>query len=308
MFIIPTLIILSMLVFGITRIIPGDLIDMMVSEQASYTEIDRAQVEKSLGLDVPIYVQYTRWVSQIITKGDFGKSLWRGTSVTDDIIKRLPVTFELGVMAIIIALVIAFPVGILSALRQDTVADYIGRTVAVTGLSVPNFWIGTMVMVFPAIWWGWSPPVIYIPFKEDPLGNLLQFIIPAVIMGTSMAAIIMRMTRTMMLEVLRQDYIRTAWAKGLRERVVVVRHALKNAMIPIITIIGLIIPTVVGGSVIMEQIFALPGMGRLVVSATFDRDYPVIIAVALFISVAILLVNLLIDLSYAYLDPRIRYE
>jgi len=306
--VIPTLVILSMLVFGIIRIIPGSIIDLMVTQEAVLADVTRDQIEAALGLDKPIHVQYGNWVKNIITKGDLGKSLWRKTPVTHEIMVRLPVTFELGLMSIIIALLIAFPVGIWSAIRQDTAGDYIGRTFAIAGLAIPNFWIATLVMVFPALWWNWSPPVQYIAFKDDPGGNLLQFVLPAVIMGTSMSATTMRMIRTMMLEVLRQDYIRTAWSKGLTERVVVMRHALKNALIPVITIIGFLIPVMVGGSVIMEQIFVLPGIGRLMVTATFDRDYPVIIGVTLFVSVAILLVNVLVDISYAYLDPRIQYR
>ena len=306
--VIPTLIILSMIVFGVIRIIPGNIIDLMVTQDAVLKEMDRAAIEKSLGLDTPIHVQYGRWLRDIITKGELGKSLWRKTSVTEDIMTRLPITFELGSMAIIIALLVAFPVGIWSALRQDTIGDYIGRTFAILGMAVPGFWIATLVMVFPALWWGWSPPVQYIPFGDDPGANLMQFIVPAVIMGMSMSATTMRMLRTTMLEVMRQDYIRTAWAKGLRERVVVMRHALKNALIPVITIIGFLIPVMIGGSVIMEQIFTLPGIGRLMVTATFDRDYPVIIGVTMFVSVAVLIVNLLVDISYAYLDPRIQYR
>ena len=306
--VIPTLIILSILVFGVIRIIPGNIIDLMVTQDAVLAEMDREALEKALGLDKPIHIQYGSWLGDIITKGDLGKSLWRKTSVTGDIMTRLPITFELGMMSIIIALVVAFPVGIWSALRQDTAGDYIGRTFAIMGMAVPGFWVATLVMVFPALWWNWSPPVQFIAFADDPGGNLAQFIIPAVIMGMAMSATTMRMIRTMMLEVLRQDYIRTAWAKGLRERVVVIRHALKNALIPVVTIIGFLIPVMIGGSVIMEQIFTLPGIGRMMLTATFDRDYPVIIGVTMFISVAILIVNLLVDISYAYLDPRIQYR
>jgi len=306
--VIPTLIILSMMVFGVVRIIPGSVIDLMVTQDAVLKEMDREAIEKSLGLAQPIHVQYGRWLKGIITEGDLGKSLWRKTSVTNDIMARLPITFELGVMALIIAMLVAFPVGIWSALRQDTLGDYVGRTFAIMGMAVPGFWVATLIMVFPALWWNWSPPVQYIPFKEDAWANITQFIVPALIMGMAMSATTMRMIRTMMLEVMRQDYIRTAWSKGLRERVVVMRHALKNALIPVVTIIGFLIPVMIGGSVIMEQIFVLPGVGRLMVTATFDRDYPVIIGVAMFISIAVLVANLLVDISYAYLDPRIQYR
>ncbi len=187
-------------------------------------------------------------------------------------------------------------------------ADYAGRSVAILGLATPNFWLGIMVMLYPAIWWGWSPPLELIPFAEDPLGNLGVFIIPSLILGTAMAAATMRLTRTMMLEVLRQDYIRTAWSKGLRERAVVMRHAVKNALIPVVTLIGLQLPLLVGGSVIIENIFNLPGLGRLMVTALQGRDYPVVSGVNLFFAAAVVGFNLITDLVYAFLDPRVRYE
>ena len=211
-------------------------------------------------------------------------------------------------MAIVIGLVIALPVGIYSAMRQDTAADYAGRSVAIIGLATPNFWLGTMVMLYPAIWWGWSPPIEMIAFTEDSLGNIGMFLIPSLILGTASAAATMRMTRTMMLEVLRQDYIRTAWAKGLRERVVVLRHSVKNALIPVVTLIGLQLPILIGGSVIMENIFSLPGLGRLLLTALDTRDYPMVSGVNLFFATAVVLFNLLIDLLYTWLDPRVRYD
>ena len=190
-------------------------------------------------------------------------------------------------MSIVIGLVIALPVGIYSAIRQDTAADYLGRSIAVIGLATPNFWLGIMVMIFPAIWWGWSPPMEWVSFTEDPLGNLGILIIPSLILGTAVSAATMRMTRTMMLEVLRQDYIRTAWSKGLKERVVIIRHAVKNALIPVVTLVGLQLPILVGGSVIMENIFNLPGLSRLTVKALTDRDYPVVSGVNLFFATAV---------------------
>jgi len=233
----------------------------------------------------------------------------RGKVAVDElIIGRLPVTIELGLMSIVIGLVIALPVGIYSAVRQDTAADYLGRSVAIIGLATPNFWLGMMVMIFPAIWWGWTPPLKLIPFTEDPLGNLGMFLIPSLIVGTATAASTMRMTRTMMLEVLRQDYIRTSWSKGLKERVVVLRHALKNALIPVVTLIGMELPIVVGGAVIMENIFNLPGLGQLMVNALIARDYPLISGINLVFATAVVGINLLIDLIYAFLDPRVRYK
>jgi peptide/nickel transport system permease protein len=220
----------------------------------------------------------------------------------------LPVSIGLGVLAIVIGLVIALPVGIYSAIRQDTAADYVGRTAAIIGMATPNFWLALMVMIFPAIWWGWSPPMEWVPFTEDPLGNLGILIIPSLILGTAMSASTMRLTRTMMLEVLRQDYIRTAWSKGLRERIVVIRHAIKNALIPVVTLIGMQLPLLIGGSVIMENIFTLPGIGDLLLNALKLRDYPVVSGVNMFYASLVMVIILLTDLIYPYLDPRVRYS
>ena len=308
--IIPTLWLLTLIVFFMVRFIPGDVIDIMVDkmELDAGGTVDRATIERKLGLDLPVYVQYGRWLGDMFLHGTLGESLWGGWTVEERIIGRLPVTVELGVMAIIIGLLIALPVGIYSAIRQDTAADYLGRTAAIIGLATPNFWLALMVMIYPAIWWGWSPPMEWVPFTEDPLGNLGVLIIPSLILGTAMSASTMRLTRTMMLEVLRQDYIRTAWSKGLSERVVVVRHATKNALIPVVTLIGLSLPILVGGSVIIENIFNLPGLGRLMVVALNNRDYPVVSGINLFFAVAVIGINLMIDLTYPFVDPRVRYK
>ena len=319
---IPTLFILTIIVFLSVRFIPGDVIDVMVGRMIHYGDFDREALERMLGLDVPVYVQYGRWIGVLPTPdwvtgesryngllhGTLGESLLGDWTVEEKIIGRLPVTIELGVLALVIGLVIALPVGIYSAMRQDTAADYVGRSAAIIGMATPNFWLATMVMIFPAIWWGWSPPMEYIPFTEDPLGNLGVLIIPSVILGTALSASTMRMTRTMMLEVLRQDYIRTAWSKGLRERVVVVRHAIKNALIPVVTLIGMQLPILIGGSVIMENVFNLPGLGRLMVNALEERDYPMVSGVNLVFATAVVGVNLFIDLIYPYFDPRVRYS
>ena len=308
--IIPTLWILTIIVFLMVRFIPGDVIDIMVDkmELNAGGDVDREAIERMLGLDVPVYVQYGRWMGDILLHGTLGESLWGGWSVEERILGRLPLTIELGVMSIVIGILIALPVGIYSAIQQDTAADYVGRTAAVLGLATPNFWLALMVMIYPAIWWGWSPPMEWVPFTEDPLGNLGVLIIPSLILGTAMSAGTMRLTRTMMLEVLRQDYIRTAWSKGLREKVVVMRHAVKNALIPVVTGIGLSFPILVGGSVIIENIFNLPGLGRLMVVALNNRDYPVVAGINLFFATMVVGNNLMIDLIYPYLDPRVRYS
>ena len=305
---IPTLFILTVIVFLTVRFIPGDAIDTMMLRLELF-DIDREDLLRSLGLDVPVHVQYGRWMSGILLRGTFGESLFGGPiPIEERILAKLPVTMELGLMAIVIAIIIALPVGIYSAIRQDGVGDFVGRSAAVIGLATPNFWLGIMVVIYPAIWWGWTPPLEYVSFGEDQLANLGILIIPSLILGTAMSAQTMRLTRTMMLEVLRQDYIRTAWAKGLKEKVVVIRHALKNAMIPVVTGIGLSLPLLVGGSVILENIFNLPGLGRLAITALEERDYPVISAVNLFFATAVLVFNLLIDLIYPYLDPRVRHR
>ena len=266
--VIPTLFILSILVFLSVRFIPGDVIDVMQGRLGGLGRVDRAALEQMLGLDQPVYVQYGRWLGDILLHGSLGRSL----------------------------------------IRQDTAVDYAGRSIAILGLATPNFWLALMVMIYPAVWWGWSPPMRLITFSEDPLGNLGMFLIPSLILGTYLAAATMRMTRTMMLEVLRQDYIRTAWSKGLKERVVVVRHAIKNVLIPVVTLIGLQLPILVGGSVIMENIFNLPGLGRLGLDALNNRDYPVVAGINLVFATAVMGINLMIDLVYAFLDPRVRYQ
>ena len=307
---IPTLFIVSMLVFLSVRLLPGDFVDILLSDpRYGATDVDRERFREMLGLNVPAHVAYVQWIRGILLEGTLGQSLLRGHKPVEvKILDRVPVTLELGGAALLIGLVIALPVGIYSAVRQDTLGDYAGRGVAIFGLATPNFWLALMVLIFPGIWWGWTPPLRLFDFSEDPLAHVGMFLIPGLILGTGLSAATMRMTRTMLLEVLRQDYVRTAWAKGLRERLVVVRHALKNALIPVVTLIGLQLPILVGGSVIIETLFNLPGLGSLLVQALSNRDYPMVSGINLFFATFILFANLLIDLLYAYLDPRIRYQ
>jgi len=307
---IPTLFIVTIIVFLTVRLIPGDIIDIMMGEFGGEERADmgREELEEIMGLDMPFHVQYGRWIGDIILHGSLGKTLHGQLPISDRIIARLPVTFELGLMGLMLGLLIALPIGIYSAIRQDSWGDYVGRSIAIIFISVPSFWVASIVMIYPAIWWGWSPPVKLIHFSDDPAGNLGMFIIPAFILGMLLCGTTMRMTRTMMLEVLRQDYIRTAWSKGLKERVIVARHAMKSAFIPIITIVGMQVPILVGGAVIIEQIFAMPGMGTLMLEALRRRDYPLVSGINLFIAAAIIVINLLVDLTYGYLDPRVRYR
>jgi peptide/nickel transport system permease protein len=303
---IPTLLFASLIVFATVRMIPGDVIDMMLSQNdLAADKLSRDQLVQALGLDKPVAEQYLIWVSGIL-KGDFGRSLWQSTPVLELVLQRLPVTFELGVIALAVGLVIALPIGVYSAVRQDTVGDFVARSFSILLLAVPSFWMGTMVMVFPSIWWGWSPEVSYVKFADAPLQNLKQMIVPAMVLGASLSAVTMRMTRTMMLEVMRQDYIRTARAKGLNQRLVIMRHALRNALIPVITLVGLQAPLLIGGAIVIEQIFVIPGMGLLLLEAVNQRDYPIITGVFLTVGLAVMLINLMVDLSYGLLDPRVR--
>ncbi len=279
--------------------------------------MDLAAIEKVLGIDVPLIEQYGRWLGVIpgaegnfsgILQGDLGISLWTQQPVADEIARRLPVSIELGLIALLIELIIALPIGIYSAIRQDSIGDYIGRSLATILTTLPSFWVGIMVILIGSLWFGIPPSVVYIPFIEGPIRNLRQFIIPAFILGMLPAGTIMRMTRSMMLEVLRQDYIRTAWAKGLKERVINIRHAFKNALIPIITLFGVTIPPLIGGSVIIEVIFGLPGLGRLLVNAITSRDYTTVSGVIFAYAFVLVLVNLVVDLTYGYIDPRVHLE
>ena len=325
---IVTLFLVSIIVFLMIRLVPGDIVERLIAELElksgqGVTEIraNRALLERAFGVDVPIHVQYGRWIGVLsgpdwvtgephyngILQGSLGVSLRSTVPVTELILGRIGVTVQLGLMAIMISVIMALPIGIYSAIRQDTVGDYSGRIVAIIFISVPSFWMAMLILLYPAIWWGWSPEIKLIFFREDPLGNLWQFFVPAFILGMAGAGGLMRITRGMMLEVLRQDYIRTAYSKGLKERVVVIRHALKNALIPVVTIVGAGLPMLVGGSVIMEQIFALPGTGRLLLNALERRDYTIVSGISLVIATAIVVANLLVDISYAYLDPRVRY-
>lgn len=302
---VPTLIFTSIIVFASIRLIPGDVIDLMLAQNDISTGNDRAVIEAALGLDQPIYIQYFVWLSDVLN-GDLGRSLWQNTPVTEQLALTLPITFELGLLALFVALSVAIPIGIYSAMKQDSVGDYITRSFSLLMLAVPSFWLATLVMVFPSVWWRWAPPLQYTPFSEDPIANLAHMSVPAILLGLSLSAVTMRMTRTMMLEVLRQDYIRTARAKGLRENVVIVRHALRNCLIPVVTLVGLQAPLLIGGAVILEQIFVIPGMGLMLLEAVFQRDYPVVTGIFLVVGISILVINLIVDLTYSFLDPKVR--
>jgi peptide/nickel transport system permease protein len=301
---IPSLLLATLIVFTLPRLIPGDVVELMLQEKA-YAK-DLAELRAKLGLDRPIPVQYAAWLRRTV-RGDLGESLWTSRPVAEELAARLPVTLVLGSLAIVMALVIAVPVGIVAAVRADTLQDYAARSAAVLGLSVPGFWLATLAILMPAIWWGWTPAGTFVEFSASPLGWLAQFLLPALILGIASSAALMRLTRGMLLEVLRQDYIRTAWAKGLAERFVILKHALRNAVIPVVTVLGIQIAQIVGGTVIIESIFGFPGMGRFLFEGIMQRDYPVIQGVNVVVVSTIVLVNLAIDALYAALDPRIRF-
>jgi peptide/nickel transport system permease protein len=294
-------------VFGLMRVMPGDAITLLMGESGNVSERDLAKVRKQLRLDLPYHEQYALWVWQMVSFSP-GDSLFTGEAITTSLKKAIPVTLELAALAMVLGIVIAVPIGVLSATRQDTASDYAGRVVAVSGLSLPDFWLGTLVITFAAIWFHWIPPIGYVSLWESPWRNLQQFLLPAAVLGFRLAAATMRMTRSTVLEVLREDYVRTAWAKGLEGRIVVYKHALKNALIPVVTIIGGQLGVLLAGTVVVETIFALPGMGRLTVEAILFRDYPVVQTNVMLVAGTLVTLNLLVDLSYAWLDPRIRYR
>jgi peptide/nickel transport system permease protein len=297
----------SLVIFSLVRILPGDAVIMQLDQAAAPTPETLTRARQELGLERPFLAQYRTWITGA-AQGDLGRSLITRRPVTQELLKRINLTSHLAVMSVIVAMLIALPIGILSAVKQDTTSDYVGRFVAVLGLSLPDFWLATVVITFLAIWVQWIPPIGFAPLWEDPARCLSQLLIPALIIGARLAAVSMRMTRSSLLEVLRQDYIRTARAKGTREWAVILRHALKNAFIPVVTVIGQQFSVLLGGTVIVEFIFLQPGVGSLMLDAVLLRDYTLIQGAVLFFSAVIVLTNLLVDLSYAWLDPRIRYR
>lgn len=302
---VPTLLLVSFFIFCIVRLLPGDIVSIMIAEQG-YAD-DEKELSQRLGLDKPLVVQYAAYLKNVL-KGDLGISLWSGKPVLEELTRRLPTTLRLAIMALFWTILMGVPIGVISALYQDRWSDYIMRSAAIGGLSIPGFWIATLLLVFGAIWFKWVPPMDYVPFTVSPIKSLSQLLVPSFILSIALSASIMRMTRTMMLEVMKEDYIRTARAKGLAGWVVVVRHALKNALIPVLSIMGIQIAFLIGGTVIMESIFVLPGMGKYLLDAITWRDYPAIQGINLFICTGVIIINLIVDLLYGLFDPRIRYR
>jgi peptide/nickel transport system permease protein len=305
--IVPTAFLVVTLAFFAMHIVPGDAVLASIEEGTSLRPEQIAQMRESLGIDKPLLVQYGNWLRNAL-QGDFGKSLATGRPVTQQLIKAIPVSLELALLSQVIALAVAVPIGIISALRQDTFWDYVLRVFSIGMLAAPNFWLATLAIVLGAYWFFWAPPFGYVAIWQDPVVNMKQFLLPAAIMGLHGSATAMRMTRSAVLEVLRQDYIRTAHAKGLSPRRILMVHVLKNALIPVVTIWGVSIAYLLGGAVIIESIFALPGVGLSMLNAINSQDLTQLQANILFFGAAVVLVNLVVDLSYSLLDPRVRYN
>ena len=301
---LPSLLIATFIVFALPRLLPGDVVQMMLEEKAYGKDLD--DLRAKLGLDRPLAMQYGVWLGDV-ARGRLGESLWTRQPVVTELIRRLPITLMLGTIALAVSIVIGVPIGVLSAVRQDGAADFVARSGAILGLSIPPFVLAIVAILLPAIWWGWTPLVSFTEWSKDPITYVVQFLLPSFILGVASAAGIMRLTRAQLLEVLRHDYVRTAWAKGLRERVVVLKHSLKNALIPVVTVLGLQVAQIAGGSVVIETVFSIPGTGQFLVDAISQRDYPVIQGINLVIVATIVACNLAVDLLYAVLDPRIRY-
>jgi peptide/nickel transport system permease protein len=306
--VVPTLLGVAALVFVIMRVIPGDVALLILGgDQGNIDAAQLTDMRRQLGLEDPLLVQFGTWLWGVV-RFDFGTSLWTGRPVIEELLIRLPLSLELAFLATVVSVLIAIPLGMLAAARQDTWVDYAIRVISIGGLAVPSFWVGIVCILVLVIFFGWGPPLEFTPFWTDPWANLQLMVWPVVTVGYRYSAVTTRMTRSTLLEVMREDYIRTAWAKGLRERAVVIRHALKNAMLPVVTLIGTEFAFLIGGLVVTETVFTLNGVGRFVVDAVAHRDYPVVQALVFLIAFGFVIVNLLVDLSYAWFDPRIRYR
>lgn len=304
---IPTLLGISALVLILMRLLPGDAVDILVGPELVLGPEQRKALYRLFGLDAPIHIHYVNWLFEVV-RGNLGLSVRTAQPITQVIMQRLPITIELALLASALAWIVAIPLGVLSAVRRHGALDFVAHIAGLIGLSVPNFWLATMLLLVSSLYLGWQPSLIWIsPFK-DLLANLQQMLLPVLSLSAVLMAVVMRMMRSSMLEVLGQDYIRTARSKGLREQVVLARHAFKNAAIPVITVQGIQVGFLLGGAVVIEQIFGMPGIGWMILNGIYQRDYPVVQGGVLFVAVAFVLINLVVDLVYAYIDPRIRYD
>jgi peptide/nickel transport system permease protein len=305
---IPTLLGVAALIFLLMRVVPGDLVELKHAGEGSALSAETLQKERELlGLDKPLWYQFGAWIWDIV-RGDFGVSMWTGRPVLYEISIRFQLSLQLAIMATFLAVLLAIPLGTVAALKQDTWIDYVIRVFSIAGLATPSFWLGIIVILGLLILFGWLPPMEFTPFWENPTANMAQLIWPTLAIGYRYSAMIMRMTRSSVLEVLREDYIRTARAKGLRERLILVRHALKNAMLPVISVIGLEMAFLIGGMVVTEQVFNLNGLGRLLVQSIEQRDYTMTQSLVLLTAVFFIVMNFVTDLLFAWLDPRVRYK
>ncbi|MBI4298519.1 MAG: ABC transporter permease [Chloroflexi bacterium] len=304
---IPVAILVTLITAALIRLVPGDVLLAQIAQGGFVDPADLDRIRHQIGLDRPFHVQYFEWLWGAV-RGDFGISLASYRSARDEILRTLPLTVELAIIANFVATLVAIPIGLYSALRQDTVGDYVSRVIAILGIAAPNFWLATLFIVFGAVWFGYFPPLKYQGLFESPWGNFKSLFWPGVILGMGLTTTAMRMIRSSTLEVIRQDYVRTARAKGLSEGMIIWRHVLKNAFIPVITIVGTRLAFQLGGSVIIESIFNLPGLGRLTLLSITQRDYVQLQANVLVISLLVLMMNFLVDLSYAWFDPRIKYS
>ena len=304
---IPTVVGISIIIFLMVRLMPGDIIDVLFAGDVTATEEVKEQAREDLGISGSYPEQYWNWASGVV-QGDFGQSFRNTEPVSDILWRAVPITLELMILSLIIASVIGIPLGVISAVRRDSVSDYASRVGGLIGISIPNFWLATLLLLFTSRVFGWVPPLEYTPIYEDPVTNLTQFILPAISISVFTLAIVMRMVRATMLEVLSQDYVRTARAKGVRRRLVVYRHALRNALIPVVTVIGFEIGILMGGAAIVEIIFGLPGVGYVLLQAIFNRDYPLVQGATLMIAIIFVMANLMVDIVYGWLDPRMSQE
>jgi peptide/nickel transport system permease protein len=305
---IPTLLGVTMLTFfGLRVLMPASVVDLIIGEAAAKDEELRQRISDDLGLSSSLPVQYVRWMGEL-ARGDLGTSLHTGRPVSDELRQRVPVSLELGIWGLVTALVASIPMGVIAAVKQDRWPDYGLRSLAILLNALPGFWLAVLVITFGSIWFNWAPPIKFKYLTEDPLAHLKIMLLPAILIGITPSGGLVRLVRTQMLEVLREDYIRTAQAKGLSERTVLYRHALRNSLIPVVTVVGVSLPGLIAGTVIFEQIFIIPGMGRYLVDAVNRLDYPVIQATNLIFATLLILSVLLVDISYAFIDPRIRFK
>lgn len=305
---IPTIIIVCVIVFVLMRLVPGSAVDMMVYRlNSAGIAVDAAAVEQMLGMDKPAVQQFFIWVWDLC-HGDLGDSLFQYESVWNCIRRQLPVSLELGIITIIFTNLISIPLGLYCAARQDSISDYVLRIVSVILMSIPTFWVASLVLVYPAVWWGYAPPATYVSIGENFWQNMRMFLVPSLVGAIMQAGMQLRMVRTSVLDVMRQDYIRTAWSKGVKERTVLFRHAFRNSMIPIITMIGGSVGGLIGGSVIMETLFNIPGIGNQLVTALNQRDYPVVQGCVLIFSLFVMFINIVVDMAYKWIDPRVELE